>query len=420
MSFLRDYLFYNCGDGTTCFGNESPRNFHIWSAFSVLSSALSRRVWVEQGFFTTYANLYACLVGKQGTRKTTAKDIAYDLLREALRDEVPVAAESMSKEAITQFMSKEEQMRMFKDPVTGDPLEYRPFSIFCTELKNFVSINPMVMCDFLTTIYDRGRTCYDVVTKNKGSDMIIRPHVVFLACETPEWVQERLKLNIISGGFSRRVVWVYETDRTASVAFPEITKPQAEAWARCRAHLKRLWSITGGFTWTPSAILFYKDWYDKHRAEMSKKNQSPFMEGYEESKHIQLQKICMCLAACEYLDPLPLIFTDDLLQAGLAMLTLIEPNMEKLALGYGSNKLASASSKFLQVIEQNNGRIPEYVLKRLTWADLQGRDFTEVLDHYVKTKQLYKVQDGKTSMIFTPEAAIEHQQSKIKTELPPS
>lgn len=421
MSFLKDYLFYNSGDGVNIKGNECPRNFHIWTAFCVLSSAVSRRVWLHQGYYTTFTNIYSCLVGKQGTRKTTAKDQGYDLLIESLKDEVPLAAESMSKEAITQFMSKDENMRRFTHPKTQDELEYRPFTIFCTELKNFVSINPVVMCDFLTTIYDRGHSCYDVKTKNKGNDMIIRPHVVFLACETPEWVQERLKLNIISGGFSRRVIWVYETQRTDAVTFPTVTKEQSEAWARCRAHLKRLWSLIGEFTWEPEAVKFYDEWYQGLRKWLGKQNLSPFMEGYYESKHTQLLKVAMLLACCEYKDPIPLVITKDLLELGNELLTAIEPNMEKLALGYGTNKLASASSKLLEIMNANGGKLEDWVLKKLVWTELQGRDFNEVVDHYLKTKQLFKFMsdDKKKWFFYTLEGAKREQDEKIKRLPPP-
>src|SRR5882672_7575845 len=107
MSFLADYLHRNSG-------NEVPRNYHIWSALTVLSSIVSRKVCINMDQFKIYPNLYVCLVGDQANRKTIAKDIAYDLLRK-IAPELPVSGESMSKEAITKFMAANEQLRTFVD-----------------------------------------------------------------------------------------------------------------------------------------------------------------------------------------------------------------------------------------------------------------------------------------------------------------
>lgn len=390
MSFLKDYLHYNSS-------NECPDSYHIWTAFCVLSSAVSRRVWIHQGYFLVFTNLYVCLVGKQGTRKTTAKDQGYDLLRTALKDEVPMAAESMSKESITQHMSKDEQMRSFRDPSSELPLEYRPFTIFSTELKNFLSINPVNMLDFLTTIYDRGGSCYDVITKNKGSDEIIRPHVVFLSCETPDWIRDRLKQNVISGGFSRRVNFIFELDRKKRIAFPEVLQSQKDAYARMVEHLKYLWSVSGEFTWEADARTFYKKWYD----DLVIPKDNPLLEGYAESEHIQVLKLAMLLSVCEYERPIRLVITKPLLELAMEIVNSIKPNMLKLSEGYGSNKLASPSNKLLEMIDLNGGFMPELTLKKLMWNELQGRDFNEVIQHYYDTKQLHRLRDNKTGFNIT-------------------
>ena len=401
MEFLKDYLHYNSG-------NESPENYHIWSMFAILASAVSRRIWVHQGYYLVHPNLYICLVGSQGGRKTTAKDQAYDVLREALHEEVPVSAESMSKESMTQFMSKDENMRVYKDPVSNQPIEYRPFTIFSTELKNFLSINPITIIDFLTTIYDR--KFYDVITKNKGTDVIVNPNVVFLSCETPEWIRERLKQQVISGGFSRRMIWVYETEERERIPFPEVTMEQAKCKERCIAHLRKLWSLVGQFDWTPDAKAFYGKWYKELRI-----SDDPIMAGFDRSVHIQLLKISMLLECCK--TDMKLVLQQQTLELGLELIDKIRPNMLKLSEGSGLNKLAGPGQKIIDWVRGAGGHLPEMTLKKEVFRDLGGRDFNEVLYHYLETRQLFRLKQTikgvERSIIATKEGM-----EQLKTQPP--
>lgn len=392
MNIIKDYLEYNKG-------NECPDNYHIWSLFAVLSSVVNRKVWLnmaaegEDAYFHVYANLYICLVGRQGNRKTTAKDIAYDLLRKVW-PELPVSAESMSKEAITLYMSDAKQLRAFKLP-DGNLVEYHPFSMFITELKNFLSINPVTMIDFLTTIYDR--KFYDVKTKNKGTDTIVNPYVVMLACETPEWIVARLKESVISGGFSRRTIFVYETDERDRIPFPSVSKASKAALDRVEAHLRKLRDVSGEFQWTKEARDFYSEWYINLKFP-----EDPIMYGYYKSKHIQLMKIAMLIALCTGLE---LVLTKEHLEVGLAFLNSIEKNMPSLSQGVGRNELAAPTARMMMHIETMGGLIAEKKLQSLMFKDMEPREYEAVMKHLEATDQIARapfVTGGVTRMtVFT-------------------
>lgn len=385
MSIIKDYLFFNEG-------NEAPRNYHTWVFLSVMSTLVGRKVWINRApeghkaYSMLFCNLYGCLVGSQGARKTTAKDVGYDLLREVGPD-VPVSAESMSKEAITQFMAQDPQMRTFTDK-NGVITEYRPMAFFVTELKNFLSINPVSMIDFLTTIYDR--KFYDVITKNKGTDTIVNPYVVFLACETPEWIINRLKESIISGGFSRRCVYVYELERERRITFPGYNAEQEAALVRVKLHLKALRKVVGEFKWDPEARKFYDHWY-----QTLKMPDDPLMKGYYESKHDQVLKIAMLLALSE--DLVNLILKVDHIKAALIFLDSIEPNMAKLSAGAGRNELAHPTVKLLEKLEQAGGLLPEKTLARLAQADMDPREIWSVFNHLTNTEQWKKFEKEETA-----------------------
>lgn len=329
-------------------------------------------------YYKVYPNLYVCLVGDQANRKTVAKDIAYDLLRK-VAPELPVSGESMSKEAITKHMSQLEQLRTYTDQ-EGNIIEYHPFSIFATELKNFLSINITTMLDFLTTIYDR--KFYDVITKNKGTDVIVNPYVVVLACEVPQWIQNRLKDDIISGGICRRFVWVYEIDYQP-IAFPCIPPGGLEAWDRVEATLVRLKSVAGEFQFSPKAREFYDHWYYKNFETLPTE---PFMRGYRKAKHIQMLKVAILLSLCEGVD---FILEAEHIQAADLLLQGIEPNMLKLSEGVGRNVLAGPAARIVEIILASGGMMFEKKIQMEMFRELQPIEFFQVLEHLKKTEQVF-------------------------------
>jgi hypothetical protein len=75
MSFLRDYMEYSTG-------NEAPELFHAWGAYTCLSAAISRRVWLPFEDTAIYPNLYVMFVGPAGNGKTWAMRKAKRILAE--------------------------------------------------------------------------------------------------------------------------------------------------------------------------------------------------------------------------------------------------------------------------------------------------------------------------------------------------
>lgn len=373
MSFLKDYALYNSG-------NECSRNYHIWSALVVLAATTGRRVSCRWGYFDIHPNLYVVLVGKQGFRKSTAKDIARDLFVEACPN-IPVGASVQSREDIVKFMASDQCLRAYNDE-TGTPIEYRPMVFFVNELKNFLSIDPGKMIEFMTDIYDR--KSFDASTIKHGLQKILNPCVNFLACETPVWIVEKLKSNIISGGFARRVLYVYETIRGPKISFPTITPEAQAARERCVLHLQKLPEISGEFVWTTGAREFYDKWY-----QGLKPQDNEVMAGYYESKHVQMMKVAMLLALA---DAQPkLILTEDLLRFALVLLDEIEINMPKLSAAAGRNELAIPQQRIMEVLKDHNGFMREKQLKILIGNDLNPQEQFSLLRHLVtETGQLTK------------------------------
>lgn len=353
-NFFTDYLFYNSG-------NMVPRRYHLWSAAAILAAAAGRRFYVDYEYFQVHATLWICLVGRQGLRKTTAKDLAKELFVEALPD-YPLGASVESREALAKRLSGDDWLRIYKDE-NGAAVEWKPVVIFVNELKNFLSVNPGLMIDTLTDLY--GVKFYDASTIKHGLQPITNPCINILACETPRWIIDKLKMNIISGGFSRRMLFVYETNRPARVTFPKIPAGGLEARERCRLHLEKITNMAGPFVWTPESRVFFDDWYKNlHTPD------DEVLEGFYENKDVLAVKLTMisCLADWEP----KLVLTKEKLQLGIAFLESIEDNLPKLTVAAGRSEVAIPQLRVLEVLKTHGGLMPEKALLREIQKDFKN------------------------------------------------
>lgn len=378
FNYLREYIAFNVG-------NECPRNYHLWAALVSLASAVHKRVHIHWGYFNVYPNLFACLVGKQGSRKSTAKDIAADLFTEALPT-YPIGASVQSREDIIKYMCSDECLYGFKNEQDA-LVEVRPIVFFINELKNFLSVDPGKMIAFLTDIYDSKR--FKSGTIKRGLEDLHNPCVNILACETPRWIVDNLKANVISGGFARRMIYIYEIERGPRISFPQRPEEATSMWSKMKDHLKKVSETSGLFSWSSDAIPYWDKWY-----QGLKLPDDEIMAGYYESKHIQVLKVAMLLALAE--DDIRLVVTVPLLEQAIAMLDILELNMPKLSVAAGRNELAVPMQTVLELLTKNDGWLPEKVLKRLIEKDLNPMEQISVIRHLTETEQVF-VRDVKDS-----------------------
>lgn len=378
MSFLRDYLKYTSG-------NEAHPVYHQYAALVGLSSIVSRRVWISLGYFDIYPNLYVVLVGPAGNRKTTAMSTCKKLLRQ-LKD-IPFSAECQTKESVVQELAT--CTRSFKPNKDSPNIEYHPMTICVTELSQFLGANSAHMVDFLTTVYDQD--FYDLKTKSKGHETIIGPYITLLACTTPSWITSYLKQDVISGGFSRRAIFVYETEKAQRVAFPEITDEMADAWVRVVEKSKQLMKIGGEFQWDISAKAWYEDWYNNLEVPTSE-----VLAPFYESKHIQILKIAMLIAVSESQD---LVMRTQYLQTALAIIDLAEENLERVFSGMGRNELNAIAKKVLETLHMAAPKyaIPETVLTNQLFNDANTQEITQILQHLTQADKIVRFQVTKNN-----------------------
>jgi len=382
MSFLQDYQFYTTN-------SEACENYHLWSCITALSAIVSRRVFVDQGHFRVYPNLYTILVGPPGNRKTSAMSIAKQLIRELKT--IPFGADCITKEALVLEIAGNERSYIDPKNPSQPPVVYSPNTVFVTEFSQFVGAGGLHMVDFLTTVYDQD--FYEYKTKNKGNQLIVGPFLTMLGCTTPSWISARMKDDVISGGFSRRALFIYEYEEDKRIAFPEITPEQHQAWERMILRAKALQEVCGQFEWEPEAKEWYKSWYEKLITPTEETT-----VGYYRSKHIQLLKLTMLVTLAES-SSMDLTITKPYLLLSLALLERIEKNLTKVFEGVGRNELSGISTKILNLIEMNKGPVPEKVILSALYREANSDELAKIIYHLQKTERLERLTDTVTGKV---------------------
>lgn len=386
MSFLRNF-------STWTSGTEVPENYLFWAGISSVSACLASRVWTRMGRFTIYPNVYIIFLGPPGNGKTVAKDLALKIVREV--GGIKMSAEAQTKEALCKFM-REECIQTYT--YNGAVIPCTPISIYLTEFSHFLGPNSSHMLDFLTTIWDRTGDVYDARTKNKGDDILPSPYVNLLACTTPDWIRTYLKSDIITGGFSRRAIFVNEpaNDDGKRIPRPEWTAEQTAARNAAIEYGRTLATLVGELAWSGPAVDFWDTWYTTRVIP-----QDPDTRGYHKSKPALLLKVATIVALSERPE---LRIDREHMETALAILDSTEATLSRVFQGIGRNELNGVASKLLDNIKdfgkrteyELNGKhsaavmLPEAVLKGMMFRDGTGSEYNEVISHLTAIGKIEK------------------------------
>lgn len=309
---------------------------------------------------------------------------------------IPMSAEAQTKESLTQNMSaftKTVTVASNSMPKRFKCLDedrtkflYSPMSICVTELSQFAGTGGAAhMLDYLTTIYDE--YYFKSATKGKGTDLLPLPYLTMLACTVPDWIANQQNSSVISSGFARRTIFVYEDQRQPRIAFPDVTDEMQEAWVRVVTKSRGILQIKGAFTWGPDTKAFYQNWYDTLPPP-----DDPMMDGWYNSVPVQMLKIAMLLCASDWTpeEPSQEITLQHLTDA-IDLIRLVESNMPKVFSKVGRNELFGISSKIVEMLRLAPGQAcPERLVKKDLFREANIEELSKMISHLIATKQIRK------------------------------
>ena len=351
--------------------SESPEAYHLWTALSLVSAAVRRHVWLSQGHYTIYPNLYVVLVSPPGTcKKSVAMNIGLRLLRKV--NGVFIESNKMSTQSLINTLSggqiditkkkkkkakspDEQLVDDFLKEAAGDtasapkgapkqqqkaspPNPGQPSYLVQTECTTMlastefsvmlgVDANQNGMLSLLTDLFDSPDT-WQYKTIKRGTETLCNVFLSILGATTPEWLGTSIPQDAIGGGFTSRILFVAQSQRRKDVPRPKLTARELELRELLTKDLQHIAGLKGEITLTDEAEAWYDDWYrtrDRHYLDER-------FWGYLERKPDHLLKVAILISVAE---SDALIVTDKHLVTALALLDALEDRMPDAFKGVG-------------------------------------------------------------------------------------
>ncbi len=383
MNFLSSFMHYSGG-------NESPEIFRYWTGLSVLASTLKRHVWTMQGQWSVHPNIYIVLVGEAGVAKSTAMRMGTKLINAS--GVTPIAPTDITLEALTEQLGDPKKGCQTKFHINDVEHLQSAMTIHANELVTFLGPEPDRMVSFLTDVWDQ--PLFKVQTKNKGTDTIVGPAISLTGCLTPSLMTGQLKNSFITGGFSRRCVFVFSSYSREIHPFPEFTEAQRAAQNECISMLKEInTTCRGEFTWDSSAREFFVRWYRANH-DLMHSCDNPLRAQFLSTKRELMLKVAMLLQVSTSRH---LAITEENLIRANELLTPCENVLSNVLGGAGSNPLAHIASLVENKIKAAGPKgIESSRLELLFYSQADTRSLLSVFEYLQRVGKItVRVDSGK-------------------------
>jgi hypothetical protein len=252
------------------------------------------------------------------------------------------------------------------------------------ELVMFLGAEPVRMIDFVTSVYSC-EGAFRVATKNKGVDEILNPCLVLVGLLTPSTLNSMLTQNLVSGGFSRRVLLVYAKERGKPRPFPEFNDSHRTSETFCINYAKDVQKLAGPFAWTEPAKVWFSDWYINVKDVRMRNESNDIMRSYWTARDNLMLKVAMLLALSKKRE---LILDIETLMEADDMLTNIEPDILTILGGGGRNELAPITLQILNYIKDNPSGVREALIRARFMTSANDNEILAMLNHLVDTHKI--------------------------------
>lgn len=401
---------------------EAPERFHFWVAASTVAGALRRRVYIDEGTFRWFPNMYIVLVGPPGTvKKSTTINAGARLLREV--PGVHIGADCSTWQSFVEEVGEAQDMFAEGDPValTEDALMAQEHTVTCaitltiSEWGTFLRPDDPDMINVLTELWDcKIDQAFRKATKTQGDDVLMNPFVNMIAGTTPKWMADNFRGRFGGWGFSSRCIFLHCAKPERFIAYPhKVWKGEhAAVVGRFKDDLLAISKLQGAYTLHPDAEAYGEAWYERH---MNRKmmldehpNHDPWLSYYLARKFDHAHKLAIVLAASRR-DTLTITLDD--LQDATARCDEIE---DELALIFQSKEADNRDGqlnitvwKVLARVIQEQHHVEQHQLYGYLITFMTGGRAKDFIAHLVASKWLQVEADVRgTWYSFGPNAQL--------------
>ncbi len=278
-SWLDSYIEYTSEQ-------ESPKAFHHWVGISIVGAVLGRNIHIPRIKYTTYPNLFVILVaGSAKCRKSVSLSIGKDLLH-ALKEPPAIFAQKITTEALIQALEEAKK----NDCCYG---------IICaSELSVFLGSDAIKsgIIPALTDLYDSPKD-WVYHTRGRGKESLRNVTLSMIAASTKDWLRASIPAEAIGGGFTSRVIFVFEDEPSKLILFPkpENDSGNEELKKRLVHDLEEMKKLYGPIQFSDDARKLAWEWYQDESSKLHDEK----TDGYFGRKHDTMFKVATILSVAE-------------------------------------------------------------------------------------------------------------------------
>ena len=368
---------------------EPARLFDVWVSYSVVASALRRKVSLQLGRLIYFPNIYVVLVAEPGVaRKTQAIKYGVSFLNTI--PDIRLSADSSTKEAMTDDM---EGSGLDELMVDGTTLRHSSLNIISKEFESFLGQKKenTRMLTALTDLFD----CPDdwsSRTRHGTSNKIINPWVNLLAATTPDSLASSLPASAVGGGLTSRIMFIWADKKKKSVAIPSMTEAEVKLKEKLEKDLYRISRMSGSYNMTAECIKKWTAWYDLFDEDESGDRicKDKSFSGWYSRKPTYIIKIAMLRAAAE---SSTLVIEWRHIEEAIEAIREVEYSMGNAFKAIGKSEISAEVDNVLQIIREAK-IISEKILMTRIWRDIDARKFQNVVETLIKTGKVVRTYKG--------------------------
>jgi len=337
-SFLDKYLRYTSKQ-------ESPAEFHLWVAMTIVAAALGRKCFINRGYYRLFPNLFTILVaGSARCRKSTSINIGMPLLKG-----VPTTRVVSGKITPEKFIEE-------IAPVAGGSppnilVHSGELSVFLTKQQYG---EPLI--HILTDMYDCPKE-WAYKTKNRGQVLLNDLFLCIIAATTPDGIAKGIPASALEEGFASRVLFVYQADTPRRNAMPSLSDEEDRLGQALAEELAEIGKLEGEFTLDKEARAWFIDWYETKLVAPADKR----LEGFYGRKHDHLLRIGMILAGSAH----SLVIEQAQLEAALLALEGVEQNAPSALAEIGGDQITQFLTRAVVLCERSRRISHSELLRKL-------------------------------------------------------
>ena len=348
--FLEHYRAYTQG-------NETPESMHIWAGLSAIAGASEKKIWIPRGFFNIYLNQYLLFVSHAGIGKSTAMNIARDLLEDT---GAIVYEGATTKRMIVEDMEKDQNKDCM---VNGQRFVHSSVTFIADEFNVILDSGGPQIVKFFTEIFSKENT-YSDRTKVHGSYGIPRPFLNIMGNVVPEWFGGNLAGDLSATGLLARCIIVHEDTPRGSFSKPVLDNAQLEERKKALQILLWVSAQSGELKIEDEAEDFFDVWYRKQK--ISAKEDYRIAYYLERKRKIHVLRVAALMALGDQRMEIKIL---DFKRA-LHVFDMIDENMRLVLKFSGGNKSAQHGNKVIKMLKACGGELPAKTIGKVLYTDL--------------------------------------------------